>query len=165
MTTSILAAGGTTHLAPGRPGDFAFLEGRWSISNRRWREDVADWDEFPGEARCWSILDGAGSVEDLRIPARNFSGMGLRLLDRDQGVWVDHWVNGRSGVLTLPGMAGGFVDGAGIFEAEEIEGETVLRVRGIWDEISRDSCRWRQATSRDGGRSWNENWIMSWVRA
>lgn len=151
--------------APGQPGDFAFLEGRWAISNRRWREDASVWDEFPGEARCWSILGGAGSIEELNIPARDFSGLGLRLLDRTQGVWVDHWVNGKGGVLTLPGMTGGFLDGAGIFEAEELEGASTRLVRGIWDEITSIGCRWRQATSRDAGRTWEENWVMSWVRA
>jgi hypothetical protein len=39
------------------------------------------------------ILAGVGSVEELRIPARNFSGMGLRLLDLEKKVWADHWVN------------------------------------------------------------------------
>lgn len=45
---------------------------------------------------------GIGSVEELRIPARNFSGMGLRLLDVERRLWADHWVNARSGVLTPP---------------------------------------------------------------
>ncbi len=31
-----------------------------------------------------------GSTEELRIPARNFFGMGLRLLDQENKVWQDH---------------------------------------------------------------------------
>lgn len=151
----------TSSLPPAAPGDFDFLEGRWRIANRRWLTETGKWDEFPGEARCWSILGGAGSVEELMIPERNFSGLGLRLLDRGQGLWVDHWVNASQGVLTLPGMTGAFHDGAGVFEAEE-DG---LWVRGVWDEISPGACRWRQATSDDAGATWTDNWIMSWVRA
>ena len=64
---------------PGRPGDFAFLDGRWRIRNLKRRS--TGWDRFDGEARCFSILGGIGSVEELLIPARDFSGMGLRMLD------------------------------------------------------------------------------------
>ena len=62
---------------PGKPGDFGFLDGRWRIRHLKRRTDK--WDRFEGEARCWSILDGIGHVEELLIPARDFNGLGLRL--------------------------------------------------------------------------------------
>lgn len=149
----------------GKPGDFNFLAGEWAI-NHRWRKspDDAAWDEFEGAATCWTILDGVGSVEELRIPARNFSGMGLRLLDVERGVWSDFWVNARSGVLTTPGTTGVFVDGVGSFESDDDDDGTPMKVRGIWDSITPASCRWRQAISRDGGETWHETWIMEWTR-
>ena len=105
-----------------------------------------------------------GSVEELRIPARGFSGMGLRLLDVEKRIWHDHWVNARSGVLTLPGQTGGFENGAGVFVAEdEADGKRVV-IHGIWDEITATSCRWRQRLSRDGGASWTDDWVMHWRR-
>ena len=65
-----------------KPGEFDFLNGEWKIHHRRLKNPANnEWDIFEGEATCWSILGGVGSVEELRIPARNFSGMGLRLLD------------------------------------------------------------------------------------
>lgn len=149
----------------GRPGDFAFLTGTWRIHNRRRKGPGAEaWDEFPGEATCWSLLAGAASVEELRIPARDFSGMGLRLLDRERRVWSDFWVNARSGVLAPPGLTGGFRDGAGIFTAEDQDGEVKVLVRSVWDRITPTSCRWHQAASRDGGKSWVEDWLMDWSR-
>ena len=39
----------------------------------------------------YGILGGTVSVEELRIPARQFSGMGLRLLDPVRRLWADHW--------------------------------------------------------------------------
>lgn len=147
----------------GKPGDFGFLAGEWKIRHRRL--SGADWDEFDGEATVWTILGGVGSVEELRIPARQFSGMGLRLLDLDKHVWTDFWVNGRSGVLTPPGMTGVFVDGAGTFQAIEFEEGRPITVRGVWDRITPTSCRWHQAVSRDGGKTWEENWFMDWTRA
>lgn len=150
--------------APGKPGEFDFLAGEWRISHRRLKSETGEWDEFTGEATCWNILGGVGSVEELRIPARNFAGMGLRLLDMDKRVWTDFWVNAKSGVLTTPGLSGYFHDGAGIFEADEMDGEQPIKVRGIWDRITPNSCRWHQTVSRDGGQTWAANWFMDWVR-
>ena len=149
----------------GKPGEFAFLAGEWKIKNRRMKDkDRKIWDEFDGEATCWTILDGLGSVEELRIPARDFVGMGLRLLDTEKGVWNDYWVNAKNPVLTTPGMEGSFERGVGTFVAEEKEGDKLIMVKGVWDKITPDSCRWYQATSVDGGKVWQENWIMDWTR-
>lgn len=75
------------------------------------------WDGFEGEARCWCILGGIGHVEELLIPARDFSGLGLRMLDIAEREWSDHRVNAKSGVVTAPGQTGSFESGAGLFPA------------------------------------------------
>lgn len=148
-----------------KPGEFDFLSGHWTIQHRQLLSSTPDlWDTFEGEATCWSILDGTVSVEELRIPARNFSGMGLRLLDKNKQVWTDFWVNAKSGVFLAPGVEGGFQDGKGVFISEEREGEQCVQVRGMWDNITATTCRWQQATSRDGGQSWQNNWSMDWTR-
>jgi hypothetical protein len=153
-------------LNPGKPGDFDFLAGNWTIRHRRLKKaGTQDWDEFDGEATCWTILGGVGSVEELRIPARHFSGMGLRLLDVENKVWSDFWVNAKSGVLVSPGTTGHFVDGAGIFLADDVDGDTPITVRGVWDRITPKSCRWYQEVSRDRGKQWELNWTMDWTRA
>jgi hypothetical protein len=36
--------------------------------------------------------------------------------------------------------------------------------RFIWTVTSRDACRWEQAFSVDGGRTWETNWIMDFTR-
>lgn len=148
----------------GKPGDFNFLAGLWRIKHRKLKAD-GSWDLFDGEATCWTILGGVGSVEELRIPARDFSGMGLRMLDMETRIWSDHWVNAKSGVVTAPGQTGGFVDGVGWFISDEEDNGKPIKAAGIWDQITRTSCRWRQSTSRDGGKTWDDNWIMAWTRA
>lgn len=163
------AAGGAATPLPkppaGQPGEFDFLTGEWRISHRRLlRAGSDDWDEFEGEASCWGVLAGRGSIEELRIPARDFAGLGIRLLDAGQGVWTDFWVNAKSGALATPGMTGGFVEGVGTFLAEDRDGEQPILVRGVWDRIGADSCRWHQAVSRDGGARWETNWTMQWTR-
>lgn len=151
---------------PGKPGDFDFLAGSWNISHRRLKTPGSqDWDVFKGEATCWTILGGVGSIEELRIPARDFSGLGLRLLDVEQRVWNDFWVNAKSGVLTTPGTTGVFENGVGTFTADDVDGDRPIKVRGVWDRITPRSCRWHQAISRDGGQSWEGTWFMDWTRA
>jgi hypothetical protein len=151
---------------PGKPGDFAFLTGEWRISHRRLKDAAKDeWDTFTGEATCWGILGGIGSIEELRIPARNFSGMGVRLLDVENRVWNDFWVNAKFGVLSTPGLTGSFENGVGTFIAEDvIDGKPIIS-RGVWDRITKTSCRWHQASSKDGGKTWQPDWFMDWVRA
>src|SRR5262249_11039369 len=148
---------------PGKAGDFDFLSGRWTIAHRK-RLPSGEWDLFAGEATCWSLLGGVASVEELRVPARGFAGMGLRVLDVRQRLWTDFWVNAKSGVLEPPGVTGSFEDGVGIFESED-DADPAQRVRGTWDRITERSCRWQQALSRDGGKTWELDWSMDWQRA
>jgi len=148
--------------SPGRPGDFDFLTGEWRIHNRSLINGA--WLEYEGEATVHAILAGVGSVEELRIPARNFSGMGLRLLDVEARVWSDFWVNARSGVLATPGQTGSFEQGAGIFVSDDVDAGRPVKYVGVWDAITATSCRWRQAASHDGGATWDQNWIMTWTR-
>jgi hypothetical protein len=150
---------------PGKPGDFDFLTGEWRIHHWQPNAKSREWIEFDGEATVTGILGGIGSVEELRIPARSFSGMGLRLLDIEKRLWSDFWVNSRSGVLTTPGVAGSFENGAGIFCSDDEEDGKPLKAAGVWDLITPVSCRWRQALSRDGGKTWEQTWIMTWKRA
>ena len=150
----------------GHPGDFDFLTGEWRI-HHRWRSgpQSTEWLEFDGEATVVGILGGICSVEELRIPARNFFGMGLRLLDQQNKVWQDHWVNKNSGVVSAPGEYGGFVNGVGTWTSTYDQDGVTMTSQGIWDEITPNTTRWRQRVSADNGATWQETWIMHWRRA
>ena len=148
---------------PARAGEFDFLSGEWRIAHRRLKAP-GDWDVFEGEATCWSILGGVAHVEELRIPARDFSGMGLRTLDAANGVWLDYWMNAKVGVPGSAGTPGQFVDGVGNFDSPDTEDGQPVTYRGCWDQITATGCRWRQGVSRDGGTTWEWGWIMEWTR-
>lgn len=148
----------------GKPGDFDFLNGEWRISHRRLKSP-GEWDVFDGEATCWSILGGMTSIEELRIPARNFAGLGLRTLDQKKLVWMDYWMNATAGVLTGTGATGRFENGRGVFISDYDDNGTMVKVRGVWDEITGVSHRWVQSISRDGGATWDDNWLMDWRKA
>jgi hypothetical protein len=145
----------------GKLGDFDFLTGEWRIANRFLENGT--WIEFEGEATVVGILGGLVSIEELRIPARQFSGMGLRVLDVERKLWADHWVNSKSGVVGTATF-GCFENGVGTWDSTEVDGERTVVYRGVWDEITPDSCRWFQASSHDGGATWQESWVMRWTR-
>lgn len=148
--------------ATGKPGDFDFLSGNWKIKNRFLKGTT--WETFDGEATVYGILSGVASIEELRIPARNFFGMGLRLLDVERKLWADSFVNARSGVLAPSPAWGSFVNGVGTWDSDDTDGDKPIIVRGVWDQITPKSCRWYQASSRDDGKSWAESWVMQWTR-
>jgi hypothetical protein len=152
-----------------QPGDFDFLSGEWRIAHRR--RTSADgqaevWDAFEGEASVHGLLAGTVSVEELRIPARQFAGMGLRLFDPTRRLWADHWVNGKHTVIEGEPTYGGFTaERVGVFDSDGTGADgRALRVRGVWDRITPSSCRWWQAVSYDGGSTWLHNWFMDWTR-
>jgi hypothetical protein len=39
-----------------------------------------------------------------------------------------------------------------------------IYMRFIWSEITETSSRWEQAFSADGGKTWEINWIMEFIR-
>ena len=149
--------------ATGKSGDFDFLTGEWTIKHRQWKNKK--WDLFTGEATVVGILGGIASIEELRIPERNFSGMGLRLLDVNRKLWADFWVNSQSGVLGSEPAWGSFTNGVGTWDGDDVDGSgKPLIIRGCWDKITPTSCRWYQASSKDDGKSWEESWVMDWQR-
>ena len=158
-----LALGTAGAQAAGRAatGDFAFLTGEWRIANRMLQQGA--WIEFPGEATVHAVLAGNGSIEELRIPARNFSGLGIRLYDAAAGVWNDHWVNGQQRIVGTP-QSGTFENGVGTFISDDEDNGRPIKARGVWDRITANSCRWHQAASRDGGATWDMSWEMHWTR-
>ncbi len=166
-TASLLPAlprADATKPAPtGKPGDFDFLSGEWKIDHRWF--DGEKWLEFEGEATVVSMLEGAVSVEELRIPARDFFGIGLRLLDSSSKLWADYWIPSGAALIEPPPAWGSFVDGIGLWESDGKDGEQPIISRGAWDQITKNSCRWYSAVSRDDGKSWQESWVMKWRRA
>ena len=122
-----------------------------------------EWNEFPGVTRCWSVLDGAGNVDELRSPTLGYSGLTVRLWDGQRDEWSLYWASSRTG-LALPPQVGRFADGVGIFTGDdEYEGRQI-QVVYRWSDITARSCRWEQAFSADSGTTWETNWIAEFDR-
>jgi hypothetical protein len=149
--------------------DFDFFVGSWNIRNRRLRERLkgsTDWEEFEGRTVARTILGGLGNLDEcvMERASGRLEGMTVRLYNPASRQWSLYWAdNLNSGILQTP-MIGGFENGRGEFYAQEpFEGKHIFS-RFIWSEITETSCRWEQAFSPDGGKTWETNWIMDFVR-
>ena len=61
-------------------------------------------------------------------------------------------------------MKGGFKDGVGPCLAEDMQVGRKVIVRFEWSKITPRSAVWEQAFSPDGGKTWEMNWHMDFVR-
>jgi hypothetical protein len=146
-------------------GDFDFLAGVWLIRHKRLKDGTTDdWQRFDSSATVHRVLNGMGSIEELRGPSGKDMGMGVRVWLPEEQLWADHWTSAANGVVNPP-QKGQFIDGEGVFISEEEVDGVKWRYRGVWDKITPASCRWHQSASKDGGKSWDWNWWMEWTRA
>jgi len=148
--------------------DFDFLFGRWNVHNQRLKERLkgsTTWDEFEGTLVVRPIWDGKANLDEYEAdgPVGHIQALTLRLFDPRSRQWSIHWATSATGTLDVP-MIGSFQGGRGEFYDQEMfEGRSIY-VRFIWSAITPTSCRWEQAFSADGGKTWETNWIMELSR-
>lgn len=148
--------------------NFTFLVGEWTSTQRRLREVLKgsdDWYEFEGYTKCWSALDGAANIDEVKFPSQGFSGLTVRLYNQDNDTWSIFWANSRNGELGLPPVVGRFgADGRGVFTSEEEYQGIPIICRYMWIPLGADEARWEQAFSTDGGDTWETNWTADFTR-
>ncbi|MBY8876664.1 hypothetical protein [Actinacidiphila acidipaludis] len=146
--------------------DFDFLTGTWDVANR-WRTDFLDeasaWEEFPGLSHASTHFGGGASFDEIDFPTKGFTGLTLRLFDREREEWSLYWASRRTGTL-FPPVTGRFTDGRGEFHGDDTHDGKPIRARFIWSGITPDTAHWEQAFSQDGGTTWVTNWTMDFTR-
>lgn len=158
----------TEHKHQDGRADFDFFIGHWKVHNRRLRERLKGstaWEEFEGTAVARKVLGGLGNTDEVSFERESgrLEGMTLRLYDPQSQQWSLYWADNVTSILQTP-MVGGFENGRGEFFAQEIFAGKSIFSRFIWSEITDSSCRWEQAFSSDGGKTWETNWIMEFTR-
>ncbi len=151
-----------------RSSDFDFFIGRWKVKNRRLRERLKGsnaWDEFEGTMVARHIWGGRANTDEYEAdaPFGHIQGMTLRLFDPRSRQWRLYWANSATGILDRP-VVGSFRNGRGEFYNEDVHEGRSIYMRFIWSDITETSCRWEQAFSADGGKTWETNWIMEFTR-
>lgn len=124
-----------------------------------------EWYEFDGTLVARKIWNGRGHVDEFRgnSPSGVVDGMSLRLYDPASRRWRDYYTAVSKRILDPP-LVGGFLGKRAEFYGHELfEGKGIL-VRQIWSNLTPTSCRWEQAFSDDGGKTWETNWVMDLTR-
>jgi hypothetical protein len=148
--------------------DFGFLAGDWNVHHRRMLPETGEWAEFEGTCRNRLLMEGDAIMDDcwLNDPRRAYHAVALRALDPKTRLWSIWWLDGRYPTGPVgPPMRGGFEDGVGTFYNDYEQSGKPMRGRFVWSQITSSSAQWEQATSADGGKTWDTNWIMKFSRA
>ena len=163
-------AGAPAPRPPPRDGahDFDFELGTWRTHVRRRLRPLTGsdtWTELRGTTVVRRVWGGKANLVELVAdgPGGRFEGLSLRLYDPGTGQWSLHFASSRDGALAPP-TVGAFRDGRGEFYARETLGGRPILVRFVISDITPTSCRFEQAFSADGGRTWEVNWIATDTR-
>jgi hypothetical protein len=155
----------TAQQQAGRAGerDFDFEIGTWKTQLKRLVKPLTGsttWVEYEGITKVTKVLDGRANLVELKAKgsAGTFEGLSLRLYNPQSRQWSLNFANVNSGVLAEPAI-GEFKHARGEFYNQDtLNGRSIL-VRFIISDITPNSCRFEQAFSDDGGKTWEVNWI------
>jgi hypothetical protein len=148
--------------------DFDFNIGTWKTHLRRLLDPLTGstkWVEYEGTSVVRKVWNGRANLVELVAdgPAGHFEGLNLRLYNPQSHQWSLNFANSKSGTLSPPTI-GEFKNGRGEFFAQETLNGRAILVRFVISDITSDSCRFEQAFSDDGGKTWEVNWIATDTR-
>ena len=143
--------------------DFDFELGTWKTRlSRRLRPLTGSntWVEYEGTTVVRKVLDGRANLVELEVggPAGRIEGLSLRLYNPESRQWSLNFSNSAGGTLSEP-VFGEFKNGRGEFYGQETLNGRVIFVRFVISDITPNSCRFEQAFSDDGGKTWEVNWV------
>jgi hypothetical protein len=148
--------------------DFDFEFGEWKMQLSRRVKPLSgsnEWVKYEGISVVRKVWNGAANLGEIELdgPKGHIEGLSLRVYNPDAKQWNVHFANSASGVVG-DAMVGGFEGGRGEFHDQETyEGRAVF-VRFVFSDITKDTFRFEQAFSADGGRTWEPNWIATFTR-
>jgi hypothetical protein len=151
------------------PRDFDFHIGNWKTHLRRLQKPLTGsttWVEYQGTTVVRKVWDGAANLVELDVtgPSGRIEGLSLRLYNPETRQWSLNFANRRGGTM-FPPTIGEFRNGRGEFYSkEELDGRPIL-VRFVISDITPSSCRFEQAFSADGGKTWEVTWIATDTRS
>lgn len=143
--------------------DFDFEIGTWKTHLKRLIHPLTGsttWVEYQGTTTVRTVWDGRANLVELEAdgPAGHFKGLSLRLYNPRSHQWSLNFANANGGILAQPTI-GEFKNGRGEFYDQETLNGRAIFVRFVISDITRNSVRFEQSFSDDGGKTWEVNWI------
>jgi len=116
--------------------------------------------EYEGTTIVRKVWNGRANLVELVAdgPAGHFEGLNLRLYNPKSHQWSLNFASSSGGTMSQP-MIGEFKNGRGEFFDQETVNGRVIFVRFVISDITPTACRFEQAFSDDGGKTWEVNWI------
>jgi hypothetical protein len=147
--------------------DFDFEIGRWKTHVSRLLHPLSGsttWVDYEGTTLVRKVWNGRANLVELEAdgPA-HFEGLSLRLYNPESHQWSLNFSNSRGGTLSPPTI-GEFKAGRGEFFGQETLDGRAIFVRFVISDVTPNSCRFEQAFSEDGGKTWEVNWIATDTR-
>jgi hypothetical protein len=148
--------------------DFDFEIGTWRTRLSRLLDPLTGsntWVEYEGTSVVRKVWGGRANLVELDVegPAGRIEGLSLRLYNPRSRQWTLNFGSLAGGTLSPPTI-GEFKNGRGEFFAQETLSGRAILVRFVISNITPDSCRFEQAFSDDGGKTWEVNWIANDTR-
>lgn len=148
--------------------DFDFEIGVWKTHLARLLRPLTGsttWVEYEGTSVVRKVWNGNANLVELDVagPAGRLEALSLRLYNPESRQWSLNFANSKGGALSPPAV-GEFRDGRGEFFSQETFNGRAILVRFVISNITPNSCRFEQAFSDDGGKSWEVNWIATDTR-
>lgn len=148
--------------------DFDFEIGTWKTHLSRLLHPLTGsttWVELEGTSVIRKVWNGRANLVELEVdgPSGHIEGLSLRLYNPESHQWSLNFANSNGGTLSQPTI-GEFKNGRGEFFDEELLNGRAILVRNVFSNITRDSYRFEQAFSADGGKTWEVNWIATDTR-
>ncbi|HEX5734485.1 MAG TPA: hypothetical protein VF131_16740 [Blastocatellia bacterium] len=143
--------------------DFDFEIGAWKTRLKRLLNPLTGsttWVEYEGTTVVRKVWNGRANLAELAVegPSGRIEGLSLRLYNPLSRQWSLNFANINGGVMTPPTI-GEFKNGRGEFYSQETYNGRAIFVRFVISDITPNSCRFEQAFSDDGGKTWEVNWI------
>ncbi|PYO07378.1 MAG: hypothetical protein DMD30_11150 [Gemmatimonadetes bacterium] len=143
--------------------DFDFEIGTWKTHLSRRLHPLTGsttWVQFDGTSVVRKVWNGRANLVELEVdgPTGHIEALSLRLYNPQSHQWSLNSANSNDGTLSVPTI-GEFKNGRGEFYDQETFNGRIILVRNVWSDITPNSCRFEQAFSNDGGKTWEVNWI------
>lgn len=148
--------------------DFDFEIGTWKTQLKRLLNPLTGstkWVEYEGTTVVRKVWDGRANLVELDVSgsAGRIEALSLRLYNPQSRQWSLNFASARGGVIAVP-TVGEFKNGRGEFYNQEMLDGRAILVRFVISDITPNSCRFEQAFSDDGGKTWETNWIATDTR-